>query len=93
MELFDGALALCASSPRDTSRWLNLKADYAVQHAADMELAAATLRRVVERFPGTAFAIAAEQRIARLGSEGGRHTTREAVKVPKFRSDLGLPDD
>jgi len=93
MELLDGALAQCASSPRDTSRWLNLKANYAVQHAADMELAAATLRRIVERFPGTAFATAADQRIARLGTEGKRHSTRAAIQMPKFRSDLGLPDD
>ena len=86
-------LANSPGSPRDMARWLNLKADYFVQYGDDSVEASSCLQRIIAQHPGTAFAIAAEQRLARLGSERKKHDTRPTIKLGAYRNNLGLPDE
>ncbi len=77
-------IALPHESPRHIARWLNLLADLQVACAGDATLAAATLNRIVERFPGQAAAQLAQERAASISLEMKRH---EKAHVVKFKPD------
>ena len=61
-------LELPDRAPNEVVGALHLLADWQLQFARDAQAAMASLQRVVQLYPDTPFAHAAEQRIAHLGS-------------------------
>jgi tetratricopeptide (TPR) repeat protein len=70
-------------------------ADWHLKKAADVDSARAALRKIVERFPETEFALRAEQRLAHLGETEkiilAQHD-RQAMVVPEGVQNIGLLD-
>jgi tetratricopeptide (TPR) repeat protein len=81
--------------PSNVLNTLNLLADWQLQFGRDAQAAAATLQRIVELYPDTPLAHAAQQRIAHLGSANEtsrvRHESKFTVKA--LPRDLGLRKD
>ena len=71
---------------------LHLLADWQLQFGRDAQASAATLQRIVQLYPGTPFAHAAEQRIAHLGSADETRRVRDESKftVAPGQRDVGL---
>jgi hypothetical protein len=90
VQTLEQGATLAADSPREVARWLNLAAEYQVQRLDDVRAAEATLQRLVLQFPGTAFAVAAEQRIARLGVEARGKRKSQGLRLGSYEKDLGL---
>jgi tetratricopeptide (TPR) repeat protein len=74
-------IALPSESPRRIAHWLNLLADLQVRSTGKTDMAAATLNRVIERFPNQAFADTARQRLATLPLEVKRYEKSRVVKL------------
>ena len=70
-------------------------ADWHLKKAADVDSAREALRKIVERFPDTEYALRAEQRIAHLGGTEkiilAQHD-RQAIAVPEGVKNIGLLD-
>jgi tetratricopeptide (TPR) repeat protein len=79
-------------SPNEVTAVLHLLADWQLQDNRGAREAVASLQRIVELFPGTAFAHAAEQRIARLGTADEARRARHEVKfaVKPGEQNIGL---
>ncbi|MBI3880932.1 MAG: hypothetical protein HY301_12850 [Verrucomicrobia bacterium] len=77
-------------SPREITRRLNLKADFQLKYAADLDGARATLQRIAEQFPGSAWATGAEQRIASLKNELRGKKESQTLRLGSYEDDLGL---
>lgn len=77
---------------RDVARWLNLIADWQVKHGAGYgyDAIAATLQRIIERFPGLAPAQLAQQRLELLRLELKGKEQGHSVKLGEYARDLGL---
>lgn len=72
-------------------RWANLLADLQIKHGHDAAAATETLNRLMEKFPGTASATQAEQRLARLKIEAkGQEAPPSTVKLGTYEQKLGL---
>ncbi len=74
---------------------LHLLADWQLQFGKDAQAAIGSLQRIVELFPGTPFAHAAEQRLAHLGSadETSRVRYHSKFTVAPGERDIGLRKD
>lgn len=68
-------------SPRRIAHWFNLLADLQVRSTGTTELAAATLTRLIDRFPTQPFSEVARQRLATLSLEAKRFQQRDAVRM------------
>ncbi len=68
-------------SPRHVARWLNLLADLQIRCTGNTQLAAATLQRLIERFPTLPFADVARERLASLNQEVKRYDKSRVVKL------------
>jgi tetratricopeptide (TPR) repeat protein len=66
---FEWLLAQSRAPERQIVRWLNLLAHVELQTSGDLDAARATLERIVDRFPKSAAAQQARQRIALLALE------------------------
>jgi tetratricopeptide (TPR) repeat protein len=79
-------------APNEVVGALHLLADWQLQFGRDGQAALASLQRVVQLYPGTPFAHAAEQRIAHLGSADETRRVRHESKftVNPGERDLGL---
>lgn len=80
-EQLEMLIALPSESPRRIAHWLNLLADLQVRCTGTTELAAATLNRIIERFPKQSFAEAARARLATLSLETKRYEKSRVVKL------------
>ena len=74
-------IALPSESPRRIAHWLNVLADLQVRCTGRTDLAAATIGRVIERFPNQSFADVARQRLATLALEVKRYEKSRVVKL------------
>ncbi len=74
-------IALPHEPPRHVARWLNLLADLQVTCTEDTERAAATIGRIIERFPNQSFADLARQRLASLRLEVKRYEKGRVVRL------------
>lgn len=71
-------------------RWLNMLADFHVLVASDRASAIATLQRIIELYPTTAAAAAAEKRIAYIDIEFRRGKSTHAVHLGAYPQNIGL---
>jgi tetratricopeptide (TPR) repeat protein len=85
-------LSLPDRAPTEVISVLHMLADWQLQFARDAAAATATLKRIIDTFPGTPMAHAAEQRIAHLGQADETHRARHEGKfvVKQGERDLGL---
>jgi hypothetical protein len=72
-----------------TVRWLNRMVDLQVRLGSDIEGGRLTLQRILDRFPGTSFALQAERRMATLGNEMPKETP-ESVPLGNYDQYIGL---
>jgi tetratricopeptide (TPR) repeat protein len=83
-------ISLPGETPKHIARWLNLLATLQVRIGADVPAAERTLRRILDRFPDSAAATQAFERLASLNQEL-RATEKTAVKtLGKYEKHLGL---
>lgn len=88
---------LCAQpghAPRNVTHALSTLADWHLKYALDRDAARADLQQIIERFPETELALAAEQRIAHLASMEKMIAPhdRQVYAVPEGIKNLGLRD-
>jgi tetratricopeptide (TPR) repeat protein len=88
-------LGLPGRAPNEMAAALHLLADWQLQFGRDAQAAIGSLQRIVQLYPGTSFAHAAEQRIAHLGSADETSRIRHESKftVPSGQRDIGLRKD
>jgi tetratricopeptide (TPR) repeat protein len=88
-------LELPDRAPNEMAGALHLLADWQLQFGRDAQAAIGSLQRIVQLYPGTSFAHAAEQRIAHLGSADETSRIRHESKftVPSGQRDIGLRKD
>lgn len=77
-------------SPRQVVHWLNELADVHTAVGGDVAAAEAALRRIVELYPGSAFAAQAAQRIMTLPNEVRVHREPRPLKLGQYEQRLGL---
>ena len=75
---------------RQVVRWLNLMADLQIKFSDDAEAPRLALQRIQERFPNSAVAENAAQRIARLGLEMKAKQKSSAIRLGSYETNLGL---
>lgn len=77
---------------RSISFALNTLADWHLKYGLDRDAAQASLQRVIDRFPGSEFALLASQRIAHLGSTEHLMAAhdRKRIAVPEGVKNVGL---
>jgi tetratricopeptide (TPR) repeat protein len=83
-------LAEPGRTPQNVVSALHLLADWQLQHARDARGARGALERIVQLYPGTPFAHAAEQRIARLGSADETRRVREESRFQVGTRERGI---
>jgi tetratricopeptide (TPR) repeat protein len=83
-------IALPAETTKHVARWLNLLATLHVKIGGDVPAAEQALRRIIDRFPNSASASLALERLASLNLEL-RATQKTAIKtLGQYEKDLGL---
>jgi hypothetical protein len=82
-------------TPQETATALHTMADWQLQHGRDPKAARGSLERIALMLPGSQFAHAAGQRIAKLGDVVATRDFRENAKfeVPQRERDIGLRQD
>jgi outer membrane protein assembly factor BamD (BamD/ComL family) len=87
-------LELLAQTPhqqqKDVVRWLNLMADLQIKHASDLPGARAALQRLIDLFPESAAAQAAQNRISYLHLELRGQQKSQPIKLGSYRQNIGL---
>jgi tetratricopeptide (TPR) repeat protein len=85
-------LELPDRSPNEVASTLHMLADWQLQHGRDAQAATSSMQRIVQLYPGTPFAHAAEQRLAHLGStdEANRVRYHSKFTVAQGERDVGL---
>ena len=81
--------------PKQVAAAMMLLADWQLKLVHDVDSAAATLRRVIDRYPDTELSTAAAQRLAHLGGTGkilAASRDRRRVVVPEGIQSAGLRD-
>jgi tetratricopeptide (TPR) repeat protein len=88
-------LELPDRAPNEMAGALHLLADWQLQFGRDAQAAIGSLQRIVQLYPGTPFAHAAEQRIAHLGSadETSRVRYQGKFTMKPGERDVGLRKD
>ncbi len=76
--------------PKEIARWLNLLADFQINHGSDYDTARQTLQRIVDQFPGVAAEQLARQRIEYLRLELKGKEKSQPVQMGTYEKDLGL---
>ena len=87
--------SLARTETREVIGALHLLADWQLQFGRDAQAAIGSLQRIVQLYPGTPFAHAAEQRIAHLGSadETSRVRYQGKFTMAPGKRDIGLRKD
>jgi tetratricopeptide (TPR) repeat protein len=89
-EQLEQLIAAPHQPPKDIARWLNLLADFQINHGADYDTARQTLQRIIDLFPGLAAEQLAQQRIEHLRLELKGKEKGQVVKLGSYEKDLGL---
>jgi tetratricopeptide (TPR) repeat protein len=89
-EQLEQLIELPAEPPKHVARWLNLLATLHIKVAHDAAAAEGTLRRVMEKFPGSAMATMAMSRLASLQSELKASQKVQTTTLGAYEKDLGL---
>lgn len=71
-------------------RWVNLLADFQVEHAMPYDTVRATLQRIIDLYPDAATASMTQNRIERLRLEFKGKEKSQAVALGSYEDDLGL---
>lgn len=71
-------------------RWLNLLADLQIRHGAGYDAAWTTLGRIIERYPNSAAADLARNRMDLLKLELKIHEQKPSVKLGQYEQNIGL---
>jgi outer membrane protein assembly factor BamD (BamD/ComL family) len=90
LQQIDELLQLPHQPPRHVAHWLELKAELLLRRDGNAAAAQAALRQVVERYPNTALADAAERRMATLTLGFRPKHTGQALRLGQSDPDLGL---
>lgn len=72
------------------AHWLNLLADLQIRHGADYDTVRGTLEKIGERFPDTASAAMARNRLDCLRREIKGHKETPGVKLGVYEQNIGL---
>jgi hypothetical protein len=83
-------IAIPSEPPKHVARWLNLLATLQIQQAHDGVAAEKALRRISERFPGSALDSMAVTRLATLKSELKAHQSTAAKTIGTYDQQIGL---
>lgn len=75
---------------RQVIHWLNLMADWQIRFASDYEAAKQPLQRIMDRFPDTAAAEMARNRMELLRLEVKAKGKSQAVKLGSYEQNIGL---
>jgi tetratricopeptide (TPR) repeat protein len=75
---------------RTIAHWLNLLADLQIHCGNDPAAARQSLQRIVDRFPNTAVAELAQNRMELLGLEWRAKGKSQAVKLGSYEQNIGL---
>ncbi|MDB6026142.1 MAG: hypothetical protein JWM68_2365 [Verrucomicrobiales bacterium] len=89
---FEQLIAQPNQSQKQVAQHLNLMADWQLK-SGNGDTARKTLQRIVQLFPGSALANAAETRMAYLGNEMKAQKSQASVKLGSYKKDLGLNRD
>jgi outer membrane protein assembly factor BamD (BamD/ComL family) len=76
--------------PRQVVHWLNLLADLQIRHSGDPELVRQTIQRIADRFPDTAAAQIARNRLDHLALEFKSKQKSQAIKLGSYEQNIGL---
>ena len=76
--------------PKLVAHWLNLLANLQVKGGADVDTVRATLKKIVERFPGLPAAEIAQSRLARLKLEFKALEETPGKKLGVYEQNIGL---
>jgi hypothetical protein len=87
---FEQLIACPNLPPKQTVHWLNQLADVQVRIGGDRAAAEATLKRILELYPGSAFAAQAESRIMTLPNELRGQRESAPIKMGEYEQRLGL---
>jgi len=75
---------------KHVARWLNMLADLQIKHASDSAAARLALQRIVDLFPRSAAAEAANSRIAHLQLELRANKKSQVVRLGSYEQNIGL---
>jgi TolA-binding protein len=90
---YEQLIAQPNQSPKQIAQHLNLLADGQAK-LGHGDAARKTLQRIIEKFPKTSLADAAQTRLAHFGSEmRGQQKSQASVKLGSYKKDLGLNRD
>ncbi|HEX5400570.1 MAG TPA: hypothetical protein VFY06_16105, partial [Verrucomicrobiae bacterium] len=94
LDLAAGELNQLAETPghpaKSVAHWLNLLADLQIRGGADYETISPTLKKIVDRFPGTAVAELALSRLNHLRLELKGQQETPGVKLGVYEQNIGL---
>jgi len=90
LEQLEQLISFPHQSTRHVARWLNLIASLHIRFGGDIAAAEQSLRRIIEQFPKTALADAAESRLPYLGMElkGGQQAGTKSLG--SYEKNIGL---
>jgi len=83
-------IAAPGASQKNVSHYLNLLADFKVRFTQDQTGAEKALRRIIERYPNSAVASRAEQRITCLPTELKGKIKSQALQLGSYEENIGL---
>lgn len=71
-------------------QWLNLMADFYLEHTAQTDAARLTLQRIIDLYPASPAAELAENRLRTLGLAAKARQTSQPIKLGTYEQNLGL---
>jgi TolA-binding protein len=77
-------------TPRNVVHWLNLLADFQVRLDGGVDMARATLQRIIDLYPKSAAANSANVRLSQLRLELNQNTATRTVKMGAYEQNIGL---
>jgi outer membrane protein assembly factor BamD (BamD/ComL family) len=83
-------IAIPNQPPKQVVHWLNMIADLQIKIEGNVEAARKALQRIVEKFPKSAAAENATQRMAYIKLELKPHEKSQAIKLGSYDQNLGL---
>lgn len=94
LDLAAGELNQLAETPghpaKSVAHWLNLLADLQIRGGADFDAVGPTLKKITDRFPGTAVAEMAQSRLNHLKLELKGQQETPGVKLGVYEQNIGL---
>ncbi|MBM3878677.1 MAG: tetratricopeptide repeat protein [Verrucomicrobia bacterium] len=87
---FEQLLAQPHAPPGRVVHWLNLLAETQLKETGEPALARQTLRRIIDRYPGSAAAATAARRLALLGKQARPQRESQPIKLAPADPRLGL---